>query len=86
MAFSKDQMKVLLSVYELTIEYEQDEDGIYAGSIEQIDDLVAEAESLGKGLFNRILKQQLQHFNNIVLKVIISRLIRSTYDIGGSFF
>jgi predicted RNase H-like HicB family nuclease len=46
MAFSKDQMKVLLSVYELTIEYEQDEDGVYAGSIEQIDDLVAEAESL----------------------------------------
>ncbi|MDQ0062167.1 hypothetical protein [Paenibacillus harenae] len=29
MAFSKQQMKELLSVYELTFEYEQDEDGRY---------------------------------------------------------
>ncbi|MFB5674995.1 hypothetical protein ACE3NQ_18385 [Paenibacillus terreus] len=46
MAFSKQQMKELLSVYELTFEYEQDEDGRYAGSIEQIDDIVADAETL----------------------------------------
>ncbi len=46
MAFSKQQMKELLSVYELTFEYEQDEDDRYAGSIEQIEDLVADAQSL----------------------------------------
>jgi predicted RNase H-like HicB family nuclease len=46
MAFSKQQMKELLSVYELTFEYEQDEDGRYAGSVEQIEDIVADAESL----------------------------------------
>ncbi|MFB5268727.1 hypothetical protein ACE41H_18345 [Paenibacillus enshidis] len=46
MAFSKQQMKELLSVYELTFEYEQDEDGRYAGSIEQIDDIAADAETL----------------------------------------
>lgn len=46
MAFSKQQMKELLSVYELTFEYEQDEDGRYAGSVEQIDDIVADAETL----------------------------------------
>ncbi|MBD0383974.1 hypothetical protein [Paenibacillus sedimenti] len=46
MAFSKQQMKELLSVYELTFEYEQDEDGRYVGSIEQIDDIVADAETL----------------------------------------
>jgi predicted RNase H-like HicB family nuclease len=46
MAISKQQMKELLSVYELTIEYEQDEDGRYAGSLEQIEDVVADAETL----------------------------------------
>ncbi|WP_260982109.1 hypothetical protein [Paenibacillus sp. 32O-W] len=46
MAFSKPQMKELLSVYELTFEYEQDEDGRYTGSIEQIEDIVADGETL----------------------------------------
>lgn len=46
MAFSKQQMKELLSVYELTFEYEQDDDGRYAGSVEQIEDIVADGESL----------------------------------------
>lgn len=46
MAFSKKQMKELLSVYEFTFEFEQDEDGRYAGSIEQIEDIVADAETL----------------------------------------
>lgn len=46
MAFSKQQMKELLAVYELTFEFEQDEDGRYAGSIEQIEDIVADAETL----------------------------------------
>jgi predicted RNase H-like HicB family nuclease len=46
MAFSKQQMKELLSVYKLTFEYEQDEDGRFAGSIEQIEDIVADAETL----------------------------------------
>ena len=39
-------MNVLLSVYEFTFEFEQDEDGRYAGSIEQIEDIVADAETL----------------------------------------
>lgn len=46
MAISKQQMKELLSVYELTFEYEQDEDGRYAGSIEQIEDIVADGQTL----------------------------------------
>lgn len=46
MALSEQQMKEILSVYELTFEYEQDEDGRYAGSIEQIEDIVADADSL----------------------------------------
>ncbi len=45
-AFSKQQMKELLAVYELTFEFEQDADGRYAGSIEQIEDIVADAETL----------------------------------------
>jgi predicted RNase H-like HicB family nuclease len=48
MAFSKPHMKELLSVYELTFEYEQVEDGRYAGSIEQIEDIVADAETLNE--------------------------------------
>lgn len=46
MAFSKQQMNELLSVYELTFEYEQDEDGRYAGSIEQIEDIVGDGATL----------------------------------------
>lgn len=46
LAFSKQQMKELLSIYELTFEYEQDEDGRYAGSIEQIEDIVADGETI----------------------------------------
>lgn len=46
MAFSKQQLRELLSIYELTFEYEQDEDGRYAGSIEQIEDIVADGETL----------------------------------------
>ncbi|MGM0881798.1 MAG: hypothetical protein ACQEXQ_12290 [Bacillota bacterium] len=46
MAFSKAHMKELLSVYEFTFEYEIDEDGRYAGSIEQIEDIVADAGTL----------------------------------------
>lgn len=46
MAFSKQQMKELLSVYELTFEYEQDAEGRFVGSLEQIEDIVADAETL----------------------------------------
>lgn len=46
LAFSQQQMQDILSIYELTIEFEQDEDGRYAGSIEQIEDIVADAETL----------------------------------------
>lgn len=46
MAVSKQQMKEILSAYEMTFEYEQDEDGMYVGSIVQIDDIVADGKSL----------------------------------------
>lgn len=45
-ATSRDHMKFLLSAYELTFEYEQDEDGRYAGSIEQIDFIVADGQDV----------------------------------------
>ena len=45
-ALSKEALKDALSIYELTIEFEQDEDGRYAGSIEQISDIVADGETL----------------------------------------
>jgi predicted RNase H-like HicB family nuclease len=60
MAFSKQQMKELLSVYELTFEYEQDEDGRYAGSIEQIEDIVADAETLAE-LRNELSRQLVEY-------------------------
>ena len=44
--FSLQQMKDILSVYKLTFEYDQDEDGKFAGSIEQIEDVVAEGNTL----------------------------------------
>lgn len=45
-AFSQDYLKEVLSAYELTFEYEQDEDGIYAGSIEQIPDILGEGKNI----------------------------------------
>lgn len=60
MAFSKQQMKELLSVYELTFEYEQDEDGRYAGSIDQIDDIVADADTLEE-LKNELSRQLVEY-------------------------
>ncbi|MCB8815314.1 hypothetical protein [Desulfosporosinus shakirovi] len=39
-------MQSNLSIYELTIEFEQNEDGRYAGSIEQIPAIVADGETL----------------------------------------
>jgi predicted RNase H-like HicB family nuclease len=67
MAFSKQQMKELLSVYELTFEYEQDEDGRYAGSIEQIEDIVADAmtlEELRTELAINLVEYALDYENN----------------------
>jgi predicted RNase H-like HicB family nuclease len=60
MAFSKQHMKELLSVYELTFEYEQDEDGKFAGSIEQIEDIVADAETLEE-LRNELSRQLIEY-------------------------
>jgi len=67
MAFSKQQMKELLAVYELTFEYEQDEDGRYAGSIEQIEDIVADGESLDQlryELARHLVEYALDYENN----------------------
>ncbi|XOK60703.1 hypothetical protein ACJ7K1_30020 [Paenibacillus elgii] len=60
LAFSKQQMKEQLSAYELTFEYEQDEDGVYAGSIEQIEDIVADAETL-EGLRFELARQLVEY-------------------------
>ncbi|MEK8132603.1 hypothetical protein WMW72_32445 [Paenibacillus filicis] len=67
MAFSKQQMKELLSIYELTFEYEQDEDGIYAGSIEQMEDIVADAgtlEELKYELARQLIEYAIDYENN----------------------
>lgn len=67
LAFSKQQMKELLSIYELTFEYEQDEDGRYAGSIEQIDDIVADGESveeLREELARQLIEYAMEYENN----------------------
>jgi hypothetical protein len=67
MAFSKQQMKELLSVYELTFEYEQDEDSRYAGSIEQIDDIVADGSTLDElriELARQLIEYALDYENN----------------------
>jgi predicted RNase H-like HicB family nuclease len=45
-ALSQTYLKDTLSIYEFTIEFEQDEDGIFAGSIEQIPDILGEGKSL----------------------------------------
>ncbi|MBE1443655.1 hypothetical protein [Paenibacillus sp. OAS669] len=45
-AASLEQMKFFLQVYEFNFEYEQDEDGRYAGSIEEVDFIVADGETL----------------------------------------
>lgn len=42
----------ILSVYQLTFEFEVDEDGWYAGSIEQISDIVADGENIEELRYN----------------------------------
>jgi len=67
MAFSKKQMKELLSIYELTFEYEQDEDGRYAGSIEQIEDIVADGETINElrlELARQLIEYAVDYENN----------------------
>lgn len=67
MAFSKQQMKELLSVYELTFEYEQDEDGRYAGSIVQIEDIVGDGatlEELGTELARQLMEYSIDYEMN----------------------
>jgi predicted RNase H-like HicB family nuclease len=46
MSFSLKQIVDLLSAYKFTIEYEKTEEGKFAGSIEQIEDIVAEGNTL----------------------------------------
>jgi hypothetical protein len=67
MALSKHHMKELLSIYELTFEYEQDEDGRYAGSIEQIEDIVADGGSVDElrmELARQLLEYAIDYENN----------------------
>lgn len=46
MSFSLKQIIDLLSAYKFTIEYEQTEEGKFVGSIEQIEDIVAEGNTI----------------------------------------
>lgn len=46
MSFSLKQIVDLLAAYKFTIEYEKTEEGKFVGSIEQIEDIVAEGSSL----------------------------------------
>ena len=58
-ATSVEQMRNLLSIYELNFEFEIDEDGKYAGSVEEIDFIVAEgdtAEKLRKNLAMNLME------------------------------
>lgn len=55
-ALSQENLKSALSIYELTIEFEQDQDGRFAGSIEQIPDLVADGKTLDE------LRMKLAHY------------------------
>lgn len=67
LAFSKQHMKELLSIYELTFEYEQDDDGRYAGSIEQIEDIVADGDSLDElriELARQLIEYAIDYENN----------------------
>ena len=67
MAFSKQQIQELLSVYELSFEYEQDEDGRFAGSIEQMDDIVADGDSLEElrsELARQLIEYAMDYENN----------------------
>ena len=45
-SFSVQQIKDILSIYELSLEYEQDKDGKFVGSIKQIEGIVAEDDTL----------------------------------------
>ncbi|MCZ8522598.1 MULTISPECIES: hypothetical protein [Paenibacillus] len=61
-SLSVDHLKLLLSAYELTFEYEI-EDGKYLGSIEQIEDLISEADTLEEMKLD--LAQQLIEYSQI---------------------
>lgn len=45
-AASVPQMRVLLSAYVLNFEYEEDEDGVFAGSTKEIGFVVADGKTL----------------------------------------
>jgi predicted RNase H-like HicB family nuclease len=66
-ALSRDCMRETLSAYELTFEFEQDEDGVYAGSIEQITDIVADGatlEELRKELAYQLIEYAKDYFSD----------------------
>ncbi len=45
-ALSQQNLKDLLSVYRFTVDVERDEDGRYVGNLDQIDDIVADGETM----------------------------------------
>ncbi len=58
--FSLEHISEILSNYVLTFEHEQDEDGKYVGSIKQIEDIVAEGNSLAE-LRNELARQLVEY-------------------------
>lgn len=50
----------ILSAYELTFEYEQDEDGKFAGSVEQIEGIVAEGDTI-EDLLHELARQLIEY-------------------------
>ncbi|HZG85666.1 hypothetical protein [Paenibacillus sp.] len=68
-AASRDHMRFFLSAYELNFEYEQDEDGRYAGSIKEIDFIVADGatlEELRLELAQQLVEYAQDYFNEYV--------------------
>jgi predicted RNase H-like HicB family nuclease len=64
---SRDCLRESLSIYELTFEYEQDEDGIYAGSIEQIPDIIGDGatlEELRKELAHQLIEYAKDYYSD----------------------
>lgn len=59
-SFSEEQLRDMLSVYTLSVEYEKDENGKYVGSIEQIEDIIAEGETV-QDLYLELAKQLIEY-------------------------
>jgi predicted RNase H-like HicB family nuclease len=67
MSLSLEHFTDLLSKYELSMEFEQDEDGNFYGSIEQIEDIVGQGdtiEELRRYLAIQLVEYSQDYYNN----------------------